>query len=175
MTPFLLTFVFGIIETTLLLKDDAALTSAVRVGGREASAMAYSLGQDPSNSAEPLFAENAAAAITQATSAMRDDHVDALYIYLAGPRGSSGVPTSCSANCVSYTWDGTKFAYAGGSWTSASINACVNNSPDSVGVYMKVTHPFTTDLFHASMPLSDYVIFAFEPLASQDCAPGTHP
>jgi hypothetical protein len=189
-TPILLLFVFGIIEMALLMKDDVALTSAVRNGGRTASANAGA-GHGGDNEAgdclspcspanAPMFAQLAANAIQRAGTALPRDSIKELWVYKAnnkgypGPDGSTSM--TCGASCVTYKWVTSKdqFRYYSGSWDSKSVNACANNSPDAVGIYLKAEHSFVNGLFGDSVEIEDHAVFAFEPLPTLTCAPNTH-
>ena len=190
-TPILMIFVFGIIEMALLMRDDVALTSAVRVGGRTASANAgigpggVSEGGDctapcsPANA--PKLAQLAANAVQRAGTALPPDVIDELWVYKANAQGYPGsagnTAWACSSNCVRYAWVDSKqqFRYVSGTWTSSTINACANNSPDAVGIYMKATHSWLTGLFGNGVTISDHAVFAFEPLPTVICGPGQHP
>src|SRR3712207_4227529 len=97
-----------------------------------------------------MFAQMAANAIQTAGSALPKDSIQELWIYKANDKGYPGSDGStamvCSSNCVKYKWMASKdqFRYFSGSWSSASVNACANNSPDSLGVYMKAKHQFVS-------------------------------
>jgi hypothetical protein len=189
-TPILMLFVFGIIEMSLLLKDDVALTSAVRTAGRTASANA-GLGPGGENEAgdcvspcspanAPMFAQVAANAVQQAGSALPKDSIKELWVYKANNKGYPGADgmtsMTCGSNCVKYKWVASKdqFRYLSGSWDSKSVNACANNNPDAVGIYMKAEHGFVSGLFGTTVEIEDHAVFAFEPLPTLSCAPGTH-
>ncbi len=191
MTPILMIFVFGIVEMAFLLRDDVALTSAVRVGGRTASANA---GAGPAGASEggdcvspcspgnaPMLAQLAANAVQRAGTALPKDSIDELWVYKANDKGYPGGTGStiwaCGTNCVVFKWVDSKdqFRYSSGSWISSTINACANANPDPVGIYMKATHKFNTGLFGTTVGLSDHAVFAFEPLPTVICGPGQHP
>jgi hypothetical protein len=190
-TPLLLLMVFGIIEMAFLMKDDVALTSAVRTGGRTASASAGAgpAGVDadgdcvaPCSAANtPRLAQLAANAIQKSGSALPQDSIQELWIYKANdkgyPGGTGATAWTCSTDCIRYRWVGAKnqFRYYSGTWQSASIAACANSSPDSVGIYMKAKHRFLTGLFFHDVDIDDHAVFAFEPLPSLSCAAGSHP
>jgi hypothetical protein len=186
-TPILLILVFGIVEMALLMRDDVALTSAVRMGGRMASANA---GQGPAGddatgacaapctpASSPMLAVSAASAIQRAGSAMPKDSIQKLWIYKANDKGYPGSDGStawtCATNCVEYKWVAAsdKFGYVRGSWPSTSIYACAG-APDRVGVYMQAKHDFVTGLFWQTTDLDDHAVFTFEPLAQQVCGIG---
>lgn len=189
-TPLILLLITGIIELALLMRDDVALTSAVRNGGRTASANAGAgpggVNEDgdcvtpcsPANA--PMFAQLAANAIEQAGSAMPKDSIVELWIYKAndeGYPGSNGNETmTCGSNCVKYKWVKAKdqFRYLSGTWTSSTVGACANNT-DSVGVYMKADHKFITGFFKDKIAIEDHAVFTFEPLPTLTCAAGQHP
>jgi TadE-like protein len=190
-TPLLMALVLGIIEMALLMKDDVALTSAVRNGGRIASANA---GAGPGGVAAddgscltpcspanaPMFAQMAANAIQTAGSALPKDSIQELWVYKANDKGYPGADGStamvCGSNCVKYKWlvSSDQFRYYSGSWASTSINACANNNPDSVGVYLKAQHNFVSGFFSRSIMIDDHAVFTFEPLPTLTCSPNTH-
>ena len=193
-TPLLMIMLLGIIEMALLMKDDVALTSAVRNGGRIASANA---GAGPGGVAAddgscttpctpgnaPKFAQLAANAIQSAGSALPKDSIQELWVYKANSKGypcpvdtgcetNTATAMTCGLNCVKYKWLKARdeFRYYSGTWLSKSVNACANNNPDVVGVYMKAKHSFLTGFFTDSTLIEDHAVFTFEPLPTLTCA-----
>lgn len=190
MTPVLLMMLFGIIEMALLMRDVVSVTSAVRVGARIGSA---SPGAGPgvclasanpppcTPAAAPAFAQAAADAIQHAGSAMPSDSIESIIVYDANAAGyplpEGNHTLVCGQNCVTYVWDTglNRFRYAGGSWASTSVNACVNAAAeDSLGVAMKARHGFVTGFFGHDYEISERAVMRFEPLPSEQCLPGTH-
>jgi hypothetical protein len=189
--PVLFLMVMGIVELALLMRDHVALTSLVRTGGRTASAnviagpAGLSEGGDcvapcsPSNA--PMLAQLAANAIQRAGSALPAGSINELWIYKANASGYPGAATNkswiCSTECVKYKWVDSKkqFRYSTGTWLSSSINACANNNPDAVGVYMKATHSFLSGIFGSSVTLEDHSVFVVEPMSTLTCAKNQHP
>lgn len=188
-TPLIVTMLFGIIEMSFLLKDNVALTSSVRLGGRTASANA---GAGPgatddagdcispcSGNNVPKLAVLAANAIQRGGSALPEDSITEMWVYKAnnkGYPGSDGSTTmTCGPNCVKFSWNKTKnqFRYLSGSWTSSTINACPGTG-DAVGIYMKANHAFLTGLLGSTIAIDDRAVFAFEPLDPGACASGQH-
>jgi len=191
----LFTILFGIIEYSLLMRDNVSVSSLVRAGARTASAEA---GQGHVTSCPtgvpgctlaniPQLAQDAADAVQRSGSAMPKGNIDELWIYKAnasGFPGDSSVTTwaaaSCAvANCVKFVWVDleARFQYASGSWTSTTIAACAGTGgADSVGVIMKGTHPWLLNgLFGRSVSMYDRAVMQFEPLANSACASGAHP
>lgn len=193
-TPLLVLLVFGIIEMALLMRDDVAVTSAVRAGARIAStgagdgACVYDATDTPPcpTGSVPILAQMAANAIQRAGSAMPKSEIDYIMVYKANDNGYPGtatsMPASCSgiSNCVEFTWRDNlqAFRYASGTWTSSTINGCfpgtAANPLDRVGVDMHATHPFLTGLFGTHIGLEDHAVFDFEPLPTATCASGQH-
>ncbi len=191
LAPVLFLMLLGIIEIAFLMKDYVAVTSLVRTGGRTASAnvqagpAGLSEGGDctapcsPANA--PMLAQLAANAIQRAGTALPQDSIDELWIYKAnnlgfpGSNGSSAM--TCGTSCIKYAWNPTKnqFRYISGTWTSKSINACANNNPDAVGVYMKASHDFMSGLFGGAVDIQDHSVFAVEPMSNATCAVNQHP
>jgi hypothetical protein len=127
-----------------------------------------------------MFAQLAANAIQQAGSALPKDSIEELWVYKANAKGYPGTATNtswtCTTNCVKFKWVDSKdqFRYVSGTWTSSTVNACANNSPDAVGIYMKADHKFLTGFFTRDVEIDDHSVFAFEPLPTLTCAPGSH-
>lgn len=189
-TPLLMALVLGIIEMALLMKDDVALTSAVRNGGRIASAN-LEQGAGGTNEAgdcvspcspadTPMFAQLAANAIQSSGTALPKDAIQELWIYRANNKGypgaDNGVSWTCTTNCVRYKWVPSKdqFRYYSGKWDWQSINACAGTNPDLVGIYMKARHSFVSGFFGRTVDLDDHAVFSFEPLPTLTCAPNQH-
>ena len=77
---------------------------------------------------------------------------------------------------MKYVWDTSlnKFRFASGSWSSASINACLNDANrESVGIVMQADHPWITGLFGDGVTLQERSVMQFEPLPNESCKPGT--
>jgi len=190
-TPILFMFVLGIVEMSLLMRDTVATTSAVRVGGRVASVSAgagpgvcaASANPPPCSPAStPALAQAAADAIQRAGSAMPKDRINYILVYRANSGGyplpAGNTSLTCSSSCVRYVWDSglSKFRYAGGTWQSTDINACVNHANrDAVGIAMVADHPWITGLFGDGVELTERTVMNFEPLPSEQCMPNTHP
>ncbi len=189
-TPILFLFVLGIIEMSLLMRDTVAVSSAVRVGGRVASVSAGAgpgvcqASADPppcSPVTTPALAQAAADSIQRAGSAMPKDQIDYILVYRANSQGypmpNGNTTISCFSDCVKYVWDSgiERFRYAGGTWTSTTINACVNHpNRMAVGVAMHAQHPWITGLFGSGVTVEERTVMNFEPLPSEQCMPGTH-
>jgi Flp pilus assembly pilin Flp len=181
----LMTLVFGIIEFSLILRDKVAVTSAVRAGGRTASAEPRLTGYaDPAtgtpSSITGLVPDAVKAVATSATGIPRQ-YISELWVYQAGSHGLplSGSFANCGTNCVRYRWDPTRvwtdtdgsrytggFTLVSGSWAATSIDACAGQQ-DTVGVYLKVDHPYMFGLFGSgSIGINDSSAFRFEPIPS---------
>ncbi len=182
----LFSLLLGIIEGTLLLRDNVSVSSAVRTGARIASAEAGAgpgtcpTGANPppcSPANVPKLAQDAADAIQKAGTAMPQDNIDEIWVYKSNANGFPGgastlAASACTAatSCVVYRWNdaSNRFQYASGAWISTSIAACVGAS-DSVGVVMKATHRYLFGLFGTTQSMSDRAVMQFEPLATDSC------
>ncbi|CUR61229.1 putative TadE-like protein [metagenome] len=195
--PLLLTFLLGTVELGLYMKDYVSMSSSTRAGARAASSSAgagpgtcqASANPPPCTPANaPAFAQAAADTMQTAGMAMNSEDIDWVMIYKANDKGFPGsnglttIPESCSTNCVQYVWDanlsGGKFRYAGGSWASASVNACLNDSArESVGVILKARHGWMSGLIGGLMGgdkvMYERTVMQFEPLEQDRCRPGT--
>lgn len=180
----LFTLIFGIIEFSLLLRDNVSVSSAVRTGARIASAEA---GAGPAScpvttpptvctpASAPKLAQDAADAVQRAGTAMPKGNIDELWVYKANASGFPGSATSmggstCSSNCVVFHWldASNRFVYFSGTWTSTTIAACVGSS-DAVGVIMKATHKGIIGMFGSTWAMSDRAVMQFEPLPTDSC------
>jgi len=191
--PILFTVLFGIVDLSMLVRDEVSTTSATRGAARIAATGA---GAGPGTcstaptapvctpASSPALAQAAADAIQRSGMSMPKESIDFILVYKAndegypGPASNTTMPNSCSgmAACVKFIWlpDDQKFRFASGSWDSTTINGCLNQS-DMVGIYMHATHDWATGLFGSSIGVDDRSISRFEPLDPQTCAPGSHP
>jgi hypothetical protein len=200
-TPVLVTLILGILEFSLILRDYLAVSSAVRVGARIASANpgAGPAICPPDCGSVPALARNAVEAIDKASTTMPKASVDYVIVYQANgkgypaplgtattaigantstsmPAGTSTTPCSAYVNCIAFEWNGSGFAYDSGSWASTSIDACPS-SAYSAGVYMHATHTNLTGVFGRTIGLGDRTVMTFEPLSVASCnasAPTPH-
>ena len=189
-TPLLLLLVFGIVEMSMLMRDTVATTSSVRTGARTASVSAgagpgtcqASANPPPCSPANaPALAQAAADAIQRAGSAMPKNNIRWLMVYDANTSGyplpAGNTNLSCVTKCVTYVWDAglNKFRYASGSWTSSTINACVNDpAREAVGIAMLAHHPMITGLFGRGVDITERSVMQFEPLTTDTCQAGAH-
>jgi Flp pilus assembly pilin Flp len=190
LTPLLALVLFGIIEMSLFMRDVSSVSSATHVGARTASVSAgagpgtcqASSNPPPCSPASvPALAQAAADAIQRGGTAMPQDQINWILVYQANPQGyplpSGNTSANCSVNCVKYVWDAglDKFRYASGTWTSSTINACINDpNRMAVGVIMNADHPWITGLFGSGVTVEERNVMQFEPLANDQCKPGFH-
>jgi Flp pilus assembly protein TadG len=164
LTPILLLLVFGIVEFGMLFKDWLAVTSSVRAGTRMASA-------------EPritTFAQDAANQVANEAAALDMGNVEELWVYKAQTTGANaGYPVggdsnfnACSA-CVKFHWNPStkKFVAYSTTWTATAQNACTPDANhDSIGVYLRITHPGVTGLIFGSMTIKEHSVMSLEPI-----------
>ena len=196
MLPILFTMLFGIIELSLLVKDQIAVVSATRIAARVAATGAgagpgtcNTGGIDPppcTSGDSPKLAQEAANAIQRSGLSMPKDSIDYILVFKAndrgypGPNGSTTMPASCAAvleGCVKFRWRDSvdSFDYVDGKWISSTINACLNRG-DQVGIYMHVTHSWVSGLFGDAIGIDDKAVSRFEPLSEISCSPSSlHP
>jgi len=183
--PVLILLVFGIIEFSFVMRDRIAVTSAVRSGARTASAEARAVGYADLITNTPAtvtgLVPDAVKAVARNATGIPKTSIQELWVYQSDSNGlpPSGNFTSCSGNCVRYTWDPLRtyvdpttgqtvvggFTLASGAWAYTSINACPGDAnAQSVGVYLRVRHSFITGLFGTTVNLSDNGVMKFEPI-----------
>lgn len=186
--PLLLVIVFGIVEMAFLKKDDAALASLVRAGGRTAASALADHREQSHQPSEfcaapacsvanaPELADAAATAIVHSDGRLSKDAIHELWVYKANAKGYPGTADStgfgsCVDACVVYRWSPERqtFEYVSGSWRADDIHACVDGQ-DSVGVYLKATHEFHTGLFSRGVDITDHAVFSFDALGPTSCS-----
>lgn len=174
-TPLLLVIVLGIVEMALLMRDDNALSSYVRDGGRAAAAAvagdpdAIAPASDCTGSSCPgapgaRWTDTVAAAFSSARDSPAERPVDELWVYDANTDGYPGASGrtgfgSCVHACVVYRWSAEHhaFEYASGSW---SDRAACDAAADSIGVYARSTHSFLSRIFSEGVRISDHTVFS---------------
>jgi hypothetical protein len=193
----LFTLLFGVIEFSLLLRDNVSVSSAVRSGARIASAEpgAGHVTACPTTPAPPppcapatvpQLAQDAADAVQRSATAMPKNNIDEMWVYKANSSGFPGSYTDWSTarcdvdTCVKFVWvdANSRFQYSSGTWTSTSIAACTGpGKADAVGVIIKATHKFLLGgIFGTTTSMRDRAVMQFEPLPNATCASnGGHP
>jgi hypothetical protein len=190
LTPLLVLILFGIIELSLFMRDVSSVSSAAHVGARSASVGAgagpgvcqASANPPPCSPAGvPALAQSAADAIQKAGTAMPQDQINWILVYNSNDQGwpmpAGNTSATCTTQCVRYVWDKglNRFRYAGGSWPSATINACINDPQRmSVGIVMSATHTWVTGLFGRGAGIQERSVMQLEPLPNDSCKPGAH-
>ena len=161
--PILVILTFGIIEFSSAYHDSSVIADATRAGGRVGSAQATT----------PTFASSVVQSVNSALSTMPRNAPQELWIYKANSAGYPGGGSSfssCSSNCIRYTWSSGARAFTGGSgsWAASAMQACT--APyDEIGVYVKINHAFVTGLFGSDLTLTDHAVFRLEPAPSSAC------
>ena len=180
----LITLFLGIIEFSLILRDKVAVTSAVRAGGRIASAELRLAGYaDPATKTPATvtgLVPDAVKAVSTGATGIPKGSISEVWVFQANADGYplSGSFGSCGTNCVRYTYDKTRvwtdpstgqqvtggFSLIGGSWAASSINACAGQQ-QSVGIYLKVDHAYLFGRFGSgTIGINDSATFRFEPI-----------
>lgn len=166
-TPVVMLMLFGIVELSLLLKDDLAVSAASRAGARTGSALPRF--DDGSTD----FAQQAADQVARAAGAL-DLATVSVTIYAADAAGdpqAGASPVDCTDRCIHFRYDTatSTFVRYSGSWPASSINACPGDpAQDAIGVY--VSYPHHLPVLGGTVTLTDRSVMAFEPVApSQGC------
>jgi Flp pilus assembly protein TadG len=164
--PVIILVTFGLIEFSSAYQSSSVATSAARSGARVASAEALL----------PTYATDAATAAATALHGVASTEPLQMWVYRANASGypESGNFTSCTTNCIKYTWVAATRTFdtanpTGGGWPYTTQNACNQSTWDSVGVYVQLKHAFLTKLFGASITLADHAVFRLEPAPTQLC------
>ena len=186
-TPLLMALLLGIIEMALLMKDDVALTSAVRNGGRTASANAGA-GPGRCQRGWRLRHRRARRPTRRCSPRWRPTPSSAPAARCPRTRSwscGSTRPTTRATPVPPTARDGddlrrqlrevqvgaqprTSSATSAARGPPRRVNACANNNPDAVGIYMQAKHDFVTGFFGNDVDIEDHAVFAFEPLPDPD-------
>ncbi|MEO3936008.1 TadE/TadG family type IV pilus assembly protein [Dermatophilaceae bacterium Soc4.6] len=151
--PVVIALFVGIVEFGLIFKDALAISSAVRAGGRMASA-------------EPLkraFATDAATQVGLSMAAVNTTGAATLYVY--DPDLFPEPLKSCngsSSGCLTFSWSAAagKFGIPSGAWDKC------NSLSTKVALLLSVQHKGMTSVPYASPTLTEKAVFAFEPTST---------
>jgi len=165
--PMVILLTFGLLEFSSAYQSSSVASASVRAGARVASAEALL----------PTYALDAATATATSLHGVASNEPIEMWVYKANTSTgypSSGNFTTCSTNCIKYTWLPATRLFdtanpGGGGWPAATQNACNSSQWDSVGVYVKLNHKFVTKLFGANITLADHAVFRLEPAPTQLC------
>jgi Flp pilus assembly protein TadG len=165
-TPVLMLMLFGIVELSLLLKDDLSVSAAARAGARTGSALPRF------DDGTTDFAQEAADQVARSGGAL-DLSAVSVTVYAANTGGSpeGGAAATCTDRCVHFAYDTATSAFVrtSGSWPASSINACPGDpGQDAIGVY--VSYPHSLAVLGGTVTLTDQSVMAFEPVSpTQGC------
>ena len=164
----LMTLLFGIVDTSFLLKDWLTVSAAARAGARMGAS-------------EPRVATFAQDSADQVTNAISDlNPVNPLEVWVYKAIYATGMPTttgfsSCpTTTCMRYVWDtaAKKFNPPLGNWAWDSQNACpASASRDALGVYVKYTHSAPLGFFFNNATVSESTVMWIEPSFALICKP----
>lgn len=164
---FLITLLFGIVESTFLLKDWITVSAAARAGARMGA----------SQPRLTNFAQASADQVTNAIAGLNPANLQEVWVYkatYATGMPDSGSFASCSV-CVKYTWDGVlkKLQESSNNWPPASQNACAGDpNRGALGVYVKYRHTSPLGAFFNNATVSESTVMWIEPLSiSTICKP----
>lgn len=163
--PMVVTMLLGIIDISVLLHSQVALSSAARSGARVASSEPRTAG----------FADHAASAALRSGLGVAWSQVEEIWVYRANPTGLPGnatsFPSQCPERCVRYrvSLAGTPVAIQG-AWAPDTIDACVGTA-DDVGVRIVGRHRSVASSVVPSGRMSQFAVMRFEPTVNGRCRP----
>jgi Flp pilus assembly protein TadG len=167
----LITLLFGIVETSFLLKDYLSVSAAARAGARMGASEPR---LSPVGNGR-TFADDSADQVTNSVSGLAPASLVSLEVWVYRASATTGLPSvsgvvpsggNCSNNCIKYTWltGATKLTYLAGSWPSSSQNACQGDATrDSLGVYVKYTHTSPIGFFFKNLTVAESTVMWLEP------------
>ena len=180
--PILILLVFGIVEWSLVLRDQVELTSVARSGARTASQLApLHNPYQPAVASPGTISSATASAIQRAASGLPFDAIDYILVYRANDLGYPGKNGStvldCDATestCDKLVWRPLLNAFVPDPpsqfWSATSINSCLGDTgAQSVGVYIKGRHDMITGIFPSPTVISARTVMKFEPTKPGRC------
>jgi hypothetical protein len=172
--------VFGIIETGVFFSTSSTTNNAARAGAR------YGASNFATSSNRQVAADEIRDEVVEALDALTGYGTPlTLWIYEADPlTGEPADPSACTTSCFRYSWNGSTFAYQGGTWatgTPGEADACVGGTSgnannvvggvDSIGVRLQVSYRTVSDLISART-ITHRTTMRLEPLPFAQCATG---
>lgn len=177
-TPIFFVLIFGVVEISLAMNDNLALAHTVRAGSRVASAAG----------ADPYADFGILKAIARESAALPRGQVQTIVVYRAtkfgdppSPSCQAGnpAPTTSANPCNVYTAADfnrprVDFGCKTGQnldqyWCPIHRNVILTGAsgPDFVGVWMKIEHPWVTNMFGSTLTLTDSSVIQLEPRERQ--------
>lgn len=167
--PILMLLTFGTFEFGMFFKDYLTVANTTRAGARVGSAAGS--GADADYQILQSLKASAAALPGGASS------IEQISIYRStsaggGPTTMCQTTSSASDKCNVYTTSAlsqpaSKFGCGAGSidfvWCPTTRSDSQALGPDYIGVWVKTTHGFVTNLFGSSRVISDHVVMRIEP------------
>jgi len=162
----LVTVLFGIVDTSFLLKDWLTVSAAARAGAR--------MGASEPRMAN--FALDSADQVTNAISGLDPANLREVWVYKATK--TTGMPDSGSfascGVCVKYTWNSglKKLQESSNTWPHLNQNACAGDVNRHVlGVYVKYEHTSPLGFFFNGEIVSESTAMWIEPSFALICKP----
>jgi Flp pilus assembly protein TadG len=161
----LVTLLFGIVDTSFLLKDWLTVSAAARAGARMGASQPRMVN----------FATDSAVQVTNGISGLDPANLQEVWVYRA--TYATGLPASgsaCSSDCVKYQWDSglKKLVWLSGTWASTSQNACPGDVNRQVlGVFVKYRHSAPLGFFFNGAIVSESTVMWIEPSFALVCKP----
>lgn len=170
---FLVTVLFGVVESSFLFKDSISVSASVRAGARMGASQPRS----------PSFAQDSADQVTNSLSDLNPANLQEVWVYKT--TGATGLPDSgsfASCNlCVKFVWQAIapgspgspgSLVQSSGNWPSASQNACAGDpARDALGVYLKYRHTAPLGFFFNNLTLTESTVMWIEPTSAAICKP----
>ncbi len=161
----LVTMVYGLVETSFLIKDWLSVSTSARAGAR----MASSEPRVSSGTNQAAYADDAVLQVVNGMGTLDKARVTKIWVYRANQttgKPDSGSYTSCTT-CVRYTYKAAtqKFTADYVGWQASEQNACVADAAhDAVGVYVEYTHKAVLGMFFDNYKVAESTVMSLEPI-----------
>jgi len=171
--PVVLMIVFAILELGMMFKSATVASSASRAGVRLASATYAPAPAGGAGTADNPDKPGVGGLVASAVAeVLRDrqagDTPQLLRIYRSQADGTpvGGNFSTCATDCLRYSWNGSGWAFQGGTWTSPDACGAVLHS---VGVYVSVRHEASNDFFPLAKTIDEFSVMRLEPRPFVQC------
>jgi hypothetical protein len=164
--PVMFILLFGVIQLAFAMSTSSSATTASRTGARLASAT-YA---EAARSGNATVLSNALSAIRIGVERDLDGRPAqatplTLWVYRANANGDPASGSSCSSDCIKWTWSGGSFGSRTGSWSDP--DAC-GTTIDFIGVRVALIHDVSSP-FLGDVNVKKTTTMRLEPITNTAC------
>lgn len=157
----LITIIYGVVETSFLIRDGIVVSSAARAGARQASSLPRDSG----------FADLTRKQAQDALGEIARRPSTQVWVYRSNTSDTARPPASCPATtCMRWTGGSAGLGSQSGTWNPTSQNACGINA-DTLSVTVSATYKSRIGWLFDGRTQSDTTTMRLEPYPGAVCKP----